>query len=445
VQIPEPDFESIRQQLEKHPNLNLKFLWDEYIRETPEGLRYSQFCERFKRWRQTNAVDLTMVCEHKPGEVMEVDWAGDTPSLLCDAATGELKPVCLFVAALGNSGRLYAEAFQDQTSNHWILAHTHALKHYGVLPRIVTPDNTKTAVVKHIRYDPVLNPAYLEWAGFYGLAVIPARPRKPRDKPVVEGGVRWLQTWLLGRLRNRWFFSLDELNHAIREIMTELDRMPFQKRIGTRLSVFLDVDLPAMRPLPAVHYENPEFRTAKAGSNYHIEFDRCSYSVPHAYAHKRVTVRATTSMVEILHDNLRICSHPRNHDPRRRYVSIPEHMPEKHRRQRERDDWTGDRYRGWASKIGMNTYAVIDAMLDSCAIEEQMYKSCMGVMQLGRKYSEERLEAACTRARRLGSCRFATVNNILKNGQDQLPLPASTAEQPHLPDHENIRGAEYYR
>lgn len=444
VQITAPDYPHIHQQLEQYPSLNLKFLWDEYRQQTPMGLGYSQFCERYRRWRQDQGKDLTMPIERNPGETMEVDWAGDTPALVCDRETGELQPICLFVTSLGNSGRLYAEAFPDMTLDRWITGHTNALEYYGSKPRIVTPDNTKTAVRQHVRYDPQLNPTYLEWAEHYEVAVIPARPRKPKDKPNVEAGVGWLETWLLGRLRHRHFFSFADLNKAIQEIMAELDETPYQKRAGTRLSVFLEVDLPAMRPLPVHRFEKPEFKTVKVGNNYHIEFDRTYYSVPHTYYQKKVTVRATGTTVEILYDNLRLCSHPRNHNPRKRYITLPEHMPEKHRRYLEQNDWNGDRYRSWASKIGMNTYAVIDALLRSGAIEEQMYKACMGLMQLSRKYSDDRLENACNRARKLGSCSYTTVKNILKNGQDQLPL-LCTADQIVLPAHENIRGAQYYK
>lgn len=443
-QIPEPDFPAIQEQLEKYPNLNLKFVWDEYRQQTPDGLSYSQFCERFKRWRQVQGKNLTMVLDRKPGYEMEVDWAGDKPALICDRETGELQPICLFVASLGNSGRLYAEAFPNMSLNNWICAHTHALEYYGARPRLVIPDNAKTAVLRHIRYDPHLNPTYLEWAEHYEVAVTPARPRKPKDKPIVEGGVGWLQTWLLGRLRHRYFFSFADLNRAIREIMADLDRTPYQKRAGTRLSVYLDVDLPQMRSLPATRFEKPDFKTATVGNNYHIEYDRTSYSVPHTYYRKKVTVRATSTTVEVLYDNMRVCSHIRNYDPRKRYVTDPEHMPKKHRRYLEQSDWNGRRYRSWANRIGINTYAVINTLLNSCVIEEQAYKSCMGILQLSRKYSNERLEAACSRARKLGSFSYTTVHNILKNGQDKLPLLDSPDHTP-LPEHKNVRGAGYYK
>jgi transposase len=445
VKIPDPDFSYYQDQLEQHTNLNLKFLWQtEYRVKHPAGLGYSQFCERFNRWGKSQGKNLSIPIERKPGESMEVDWAGDTPALICDRKTGELKEINLFVAAIGHAGRLYAEAFPDLKMHSWIKANTHALEHFGALPRIIVPDNCKTAVKKHVRYDPELNPIYREWAQFYGVAIIPARPSKPRDKPNVEGGVGWLQTWLLGQLRHRYFFSYPELNQAIQEIMGELDEKPYQKRAGSRLSVFLKVDLPAMRPLPAQRFEYPEFKIVTLGSNSHIEFDQTLYSVPYTFYQKKVTVRATGTTIEVLYDNCRICSHPRNYNPRRRYVTVPEHMPEKYRRYLAQSDWNGERFRSWAKKIGINTFALIDAMLSSSLIEEQMYKSCMGVLQLVRKYGEQRLEAACSRARNLGSTSYTTVKNILKNGQDEVPLLA-TADQKPLPKHSNIRGAQYYK
>jgi transposase len=445
VKIPDPDFSYYQDQLKQHAHLNLKFLWEkDYRVKNLDGLGYSQFCERFRRWNEASGQNLTLTIDRKPGETMEVDWAGDTPALVCDRQTGELQEICLFVASLGHSGRLYAEAFPDMKKNSWISANTHALEYFGALPRILIPDNTKTAVKKAGRYDYELNPLFLEWAQFYGVAIIPARPGKPRDKPNTEEGVGWLETWLLGQLRHRYFFSYKDLNQAILEILAELDVRPYQKRAGSRLSVFLKIDLPVMRPLPAQRFEYPEFKIVTLGSNYHIEFDQTLYSVPYTYYQKKVTVRATSTTIEVLYDNCRICSHPRNYNSRRRYVTLPEHMPEKHRQYLAQSDWNGDRFRSWAKKIGINTYALIDALLNSSRIEEQAYKSCMGILQLARKYDEQRLEAACGRARSLSSNSYKTVVNILKNGQDEVPLLAAFDPKP-LPDHSNIRGAKYFK
>lgn len=440
----DPDFAYVQQQLEEFPNLNRKFLWEEYIRRTPDPLQYSQFCERFRTWRKENSKELTLSLERKPGEVMEVDWGGDTMDLLCDRVTGELQKVYLFVATIGNSDLYFARAFTDMKLNSWIQANTGALEFYGALPRIVTPDNTKTAVFSHVKYDPVLNATYREWAEFYSVAVIPARPRRPTDKNMVEHGVGYLQTWILGRLRHRYFFSMTDLNQEIQSILQELNNKPYQKREGTRQSVFQKIDRPAMRSLPTIRFENPEYKPCTVGSNYHVEFDHSNYSIPYTYVYKKVSIRATSTTVEVLYDNQRICSHPRNYNPRRRYVTEKNHMPEKHRRYVEQTDWNGDRYRSWAKKVGPKTFAVVDAMLSTHVIEEQAYKSCMGLLQLSKKYGSERLESACVRAAELGGFQYTTVKNILKNDQDQRPILTGTDNLP-LPEHKNIRGSEYYK
>ena len=440
----DPDFAYIQKQLEEFPCLNRKFLWEEYVRRTPDPLQYSQFCGRFRTWRKENSKEVTLSLERKPGEVMEVDWAGDTMDLLCDRVTGEMHTIYLFVATLGNSDLFFARAFADMKLNSWIQANTEALESFGALPRIVTPDNTKTAVNSHVKYDPVLNATYREWAEFYSVAVIPARPKKPKDKNMVEHGVGYLETWVLGRLRHRYFFSMTDLNREIQSIVQELNNKPYQKRDGTRQSVFQKIDRPAMRPLPTKRFENPEYKTCTVGSNYHIEFGNSNYSIPYTYIHKKVTIRATGTTVEILYDNQRICSHPRNYDTHKRYITDRNHMPEKHRRYVEQTDWNGNRYRSWAKNIGPKTFTVVDAMLSTCVIEEQAYKSCMGLLQLSKKYGSERLESACARAAELGGFRYTTVKNILKNEQDRRPIRTGTDNLP-LPEHKNIRGSEYYK
>jgi hypothetical protein len=261
---------------------------------------------------------------------------------------------------------------------------------------------------------------------------------------MVEHGVGYLETWVLGRLRHRYFFSMADLNQEIRNILEELNNKPYQKREGTRKNVFQKIDQPAMRPLPTIRFENPEYKTCKVGSNYHIEFDRSNYSIPYTYIHKKVTIRATSMTVEVLYDNLRICSHPRNYDTHKRYITDRNHMPENHRAYVEQNDWNGDHYRHWARKMGPQTHIVVDAMLSSHVIEEQAYKSCMGLLQLSKKYGSERLESACTRAAELGGFGYTTVKNILKNDQDQRPIMTGTDNQP-LPKHKNIRGSEYYK
>lgn len=302
----------------------------------------------------------------------------------------------------------------------------------------------KTAISKPQYYDPVINPGYWEWAKYYGVAVIPARIREPQDKPVVEESVRWLETWLLGWLRNQHFFSFEELNKAVLDRVHTLCLKPYQKRPGSRQSVFLEVDKPALRPLPAVRYEQAVFKTKILPDNYHVDYEGFYYSAPYTFYRQQITIRATSTTIEIYNNSReRIASHLR-HYTGSRYVTNPDHMPEKHRKYWETKQWNGARYRAWAATIGENTAYVIERMLTAQSIEEQAYKSCMGVLQTSQKYSDERLEKACEKARLMNSISYTTVRNILKNGQDLVPANQPTRKKP-LPSHENIRGNTYYQ
>lgn len=439
----EPDYPYIHQELQKHPNLNLRYLWEEYKGKNPDGLEYSQFCERYNRWRGNTGKNVTMHQEREAGKELFVDWMGDTLPLVIDPSTGEMFKAHFFVCTLGNSGFPYVEAFPDEKLDKWLLAHTHAFEYYGGVPRIVVPDNCKTAVSRPQYYDPVINPAYWELAKHYNVAVIPARIREPQDKAPVEESIRWLETWLLGWLRNQQFFSFGELNTAIEYRLSELVRRPFQKRPGTRLSVFNELDRPGLRPLALSPFETADMKLRAVPDNYHVEYDGFYYSVPYTAYRQKVTIRATSTSIEIFDQNrIRIASHARRHSGKR-YITDPAHMPEHHRRYWDSKQFNGSRYRFWAENIGENTLYVIDKMLTAQKIEEQAYKSCMGLLQMSKKYSPERLEIACAKAKVMNSCTYTTVANILKNGQDFVK-PFVPASPKAASGHENIRGASYY-
>jgi len=439
----EPDYEYIHQELQKHPNLNLQYLWEEYKGNNLDGLAYSQFCNRYNQWKGRSGKNVTMHQEREPGKELFVDWMGDMMSIIIDPETGELSNAHFFVCTLGNSGFPYVEAFPDEKLDKWLLAHTHALEYYGGVPRIMVPDNCKTAVSKPQHYDPVINPAYWEWAKHYNVAVIPARIREPQDKAPVEEGVRWLETWLLGWLRNQRFFSFGELNKAIRYRVAELVKKPFQKRPGSRLSVFNELDRPQLRPLNATPYETADMKLRTVQDNYHVEYDNFYYSVPYTSYRQKITIRATSTTIEIFDENrIRIASHTRRHSGKR-YITDPSHMPEKHRKYWDAKQFDGRRYRSWAANIGENTLYVVDRMLTATAIEEQAYKSCMGLLQLAKKYSSERLETACSKAKIINSCTYTTVVNILKNGQDFVKAQVF-GDARVTPVHDNVRGASYY-
>lgn len=324
------------------------------------------------------------------------------------------------------------EAFADEGEESWLAGHVHAFEWIGGVPRIAVPDNCKTAVTKASYYDPHLNPAYWDLAKHYDIAVIPARVRKPRDKATVEGSVGWLETWLLEWLRGQQFFSFEELNLAIRKRVKELVKRPFQKRAGSRQSVFAAVDKPALRPLPQSRYEHVAYIVRRVPDNYHVEYAGRYYSVPYTLHTQKVTLRVSTNMIEVLDDGrVRVALHQRRKSGSL-YVTTPAHMPKKHQHQQEFNKRDGNSYRDWAATIGKDTLHVVDTLLSAQSIEESAYRSCMGVLQMGRKHGHERLETACRQARQLGTLTYAAVKGLVES-------PLAEKKTPPLPNHENLR------
>jgi len=406
---------------------------------TPDGLSYSQFCSRYRRWRNASGKDVVMVQEREPGKELFADWMGDTLACVRDSETGKLIKAHFFLAALGDSGYPYVEAFANEKMENWITAHVHTFSHLGGLPRVIVPDNCLTAIHKSNYYDPAINRAYEEMAVYYQVAVIPARVRRPRDKALVESAVGWLENWLLEWLRGREpFDSFRELNRAVKERMAVLVKRPFQKRAGSREEVFLEIDKPALRPLPPAPYELAQYQNRRVPDNYHLEYDTFHYSVPYEYFKQNVTLRITSSMIEAYDGNgKRIALHQRRYTGPR-YVTCEDHMPDHHKFKAMADRFDGPRYRSWAGNIGEHTYSVIDALLCKAGIEEKAYRSCMGILQFSKEYGAGRLESACRRAMELSSPCYATVYNILKNRQEQTEQPELF--KPVL-THENLRGA----
>ena len=439
----EPDWAAVREELAKHKNLNLQFLWEEYRAQYPDGLSYSRYCNHYRAYREADGRAVSLHQERKAGEIMEVDWIGDTLDCVVNSSTGELITAHFFVSIMGYSALPYVEAFPNELERNWITGNVNALHYYGGVPRIIVPDNLKAAVTTPKYYEPIINTAYWELARHYELAVIPARIRKPQDKAMVEQSTGWLETWLLGKLRNQRFFSFAELNQAIRKLLLELSARPFQKRQGSRLSEFQEIDKPALRPLPAQKYETADIVTRRVGDNYHVEYGGFHYSVPYWLHKEQVILRATGAAIEILDkSHNRVSSHKRRTlASEGRYGTKEEHMPPNHRAVYQSRQFDGQRYRGWASNIGENTSCVIESLLTKGVVEEQGYKSCMGVLQLSTKYGQVRLEAACKRAKALGSPTYTTVKTILKNGVEGASATPSKA----IPAHENIRGGGYYK
>jgi len=439
----DPDWESIQKRLDGNKRMNLQYLWEEYRDNEKDGLSRSQFYARYGEWKHQTGKEVVMVQEREPGKDLFVDWMGDKLDCVLDIETRKLVTAHFFVAALGDSGYPVVIAYPNEMSENWIAAHVETFKRLGGLPRVIVPDNCKTAVTKPNYYDPNVNKAYYDLALYYDLAVIPARVKEPRDKSVVEGSVGWLETWLLGWLPGKQFLSFTELNAAIKNRVAELVKRPFQKRAGSRESVFLEIDRPALRPLPREPFINPAYIERRVPNNYHVEYAGFYYSVPYQYYKQQVTIKVTPQIVEIYAERLnRIAVHERQYTGSR-YVTERSHMPPNHQAQQDATRFDGRRYRSWASSIGANTFFVIDSLLCEREVEETAYRSCMGILQFSKKNGNIRLEAACLKARQLGSISFSVIRNILKNNQEMTTLQPQL-NQAVTPVHENIRGQKAF-
>jgi transposase len=432
--IPCPDWPLIHTELRKK-SVTLRLLWVEYREAHPDGYGYSQFCELYRRWAKR--LKPSMRLSHKGGEKLFVDYAGQTVPVV-DPHTGEIRQAQIFVAVLGASSYTYAEAHWRQDLANWTGAHVRAFAFIGGVPEIVVPDNLKAGVKHPCRYEPDLNPTYQNLAQHYGTAIIPARPRKPKDKAKVEVGVQVVERWILARLRNRTFFSLADLNQAIRELLDELNTRLMRHLGRSRRELFEMLDRPALKPLPEQPYEFAIWKKARVNIDYHVEFEKHYYSVPHRLIHKEVYVRAAESTIEIFFKGKRVASHRRS-NTLGRHTTATEHMPSSHQKYQE---WSPDRFTRWAETIGPHTTQLVQTLLASRKHPQQAYRSCMGILRLASRYGEDRLEAACRRALPAGIHSYKGVKNILDAKLDQVEPEEPTPVVPT--DHENIRGQTYY-
>jgi transposase len=434
---PAPDPVWIHTEL-RGAGVTLELLHLEYLATQKDGYRYSAFCAHYRRWLERRRLSMRQV--HKAGEKAFVDYSGQKPHLV-DPDTGELIEVELFVAVLGASNYTYAEATATQRTDDFILGHVHAVEYFGGVPAVVVPDQLRTGIGQPCRYEPTLQQTYAEWARHYGTAVVPARPAKPRDKAKVEVGVQVVQRWILARLRHEVFFSLPPLNARIRELLGELNARPMKTYGGqSRRDLFERFDRPALQPLPPEHYVYGEWSQARANVDYHVEVKRHYYSVPHPLIHRLLDVRVSASSVEIFDRGMRVCVH-RRHDTPGRHTTIAEHMPKAHRAHLE---WSPSRLVQWGATIGAQTAALIEAILADRPHPEQGYRSCLGLLRLGKQYGADRLEAACGRAASGGATSYRHVQSILKHGLDRQPLLGEGVATVAPLMHANVRGPRYY-
>lgn len=431
-----PDWSVVHREL-KRKGVTLFLLWQEYkATHLREGYQYSRFCQLYRAW--TGKVDCVMRQSHRAGEKLFVDYAGQTISIV-EPTTGESREAQIFVAVLGASNYTYAEATWTQGLPDWIGAHVRTFAFLGGVVEVIVPDNLRAGVSQAHRYEPDLNPTYQAMADHYGVAVIPARVRKPRDKAKAEAGVQVVERWILAALRHRRFFSLSELNQAIKALLFDLNQRPFKKLPGSRQSLFEALDKPALKPLPTTAYEYAEWKQVRVNIDYHVEVNGHYYSVPYQLVKHTLDVRVTATTVECFHKGKRVASHRRSH-LKGRHSTVAQHMPTAHQRYLE---WTPARLIGWARKTGPATAEVIERILTSRPHPQQGFRSCLGIMRLGKHYGDERLEAACQRALTLGSLTYKSIASILQHGLDRkaLPAPAKTAKPI---EHVNIRGPGYY-
>jgi len=434
----EPDFNVLQTELSRK-GMTRQLLWQEYAEAHPQAhYSYSRFTVLYRRWRGHQQLSMRQV--HRVGEKLFVDYCGPTMTVV-NPATGELRSAQVFVAVLGASSYTYAEATWSQTLPDWIGSHVRAFDFYGGVPEVVVPDNLRSAISKACRYEPDINPTYHQLAQHYGIAVIPARPYKPKDKAKAEVGVQIVERWIMMRLRHHTFFTLASLNQAIAFLLHDLNQRRFKKRPGSRLEQFEQLDQPALRPLPDSPYEYREIKKARVHLDYHIEYKDHYYSVPYRLVKREVMVHVGQTTVQILYQGKPVALHPRAYQSG--HSTDPNHMPKAHRKHQE---WSPQRFLKWASEIGEYTTRVVEHQLTSRRHPEHGYRACLGLLHLTKKYGAQRLEAACQRAHHIHAMTYKSIASILSQSLDKVPLDDGEAtRQSALPfDHDNLRGADYY-
>jgi transposase len=433
---PEPDWARVHVELRKK-HVTKQLLWEEYKSEQPGGYQYSQFCEHYARWAAR--VNVVMRQEHRAGEKMFVDYSGDGVDVI-NPTTGEVLVAKLFLAVLGASNLTYAEPTLSEDLPSWTGAHVRALEYFEGVTEIWVPDNLKSGVTRPDRYEPDLNPTYAELARHYEAAVIPARVRKPRDKAKVEQGVLLAERWILAALRNRTFFSLEEVREAVKVLLEKLNNRPMRKLKKSRRELFEEVERAALKPLPRTPYEFARWTKPKVNIAYHVEYDEHSYSVPYQLVGQQLDLRATETTIEVMRGLKVITAHARSY-AKGKYTTKKEHMPKAHQAQAL---WTPERLINWAKKTGPSTAALVEELMGRHVHPQQGFRACMGILHLNRNYEPERIEAACARALALRACTFKSVKAILRNNLDRQPLAEAAAPQMVLPLHANVRGSDYY-
>jgi transposase len=433
-----PDWSLVHQEL-KGKGITKLLLWEEYTQQYPNRCySYSQFCDRYLNWLKKQKRSMRQT--HKAGEILFVDYAGRTVPIV-NATTGEMRKAQVFVAVMGASNYIYAEATETQSLPDWLMSHVRAFAFLGGTPQIVVPDNLKSGVSKACRYDPDVNPSYQQLAAHYGVAIVPARPRKPQDKAKAEVGVQIIERWILARLRHHTFFSLAELNQCIKALLAEVNSRPFKQLPGNRMQSFEALDRPALKPLPKYPYQYTEIKTVKMGVDYHAQYDQHFYSVPHHLVGEKLELHATDNLIEIFFHGKRIASHVRSY--RAGATTVAAHMPTRHEKHQK---WNAGRLKNWAKDLGNEVLIWVTAQLEMKEHEQLAYRVSLGLLNLSKQYPAERLNNACRIANHHKLYRLKNIKEILSSNQDKLAHTLFSSEMAIvLPqDHENIRGPQSF-
>ncbi len=432
-----PDWSSAQNEL-RHKGMTKQLLWEEYCQCHPyNAYSYSQYCHHYQVWLSQQRRSMRQI--HKAGEKLFIDYAGPTVAVI-NPDTGEIRQAAIFVAVLGASNYSFAEATWGQSLSDWLESHVRAFEFFGGTTTILVPDNLKSAINKACRYEPEMNRSYSMLAEHYGVAVIPARPRKPKDKSKAEGSVLLVERWVLAKLRHETFFTLASLNARIKELLEQLNNKPFQKLPGSRRSQFEALDKPVLRPLPTNRYQYVDIKKARVGIDYHIEYDNHFYSVPHQLSGRQLEVHANSSCVQVYNLDKLITAHPRKYHAG--FTTNPVHMPENHRAHAE---WTPARLLKWGATIGPNTKIMVQGFIDAKQHPEQAYRACLGLLKLNKLYGAERLEKACRLGLVEGLCNVKSIRNILKYNRDQSSTATEEDNTALNQHHENVRGSNQYQ
>jgi transposase len=428
---PLPDWEKVHNELHSKSYVTLQVLWQEYINVYPYGYSYQRFCFFYRQWAKRHKVYMRQ--RHIGGEKLFVDYSGKKPCIH-DLHTGQKREVELLVMCWGVSQHTYMEAHESQSLPDWIMGHRRGYEYFGCAPHIEVDDNLKSSVNKACRYDPDLNRSFTEFAEHYGVAVVPARSAKPKDKAKVENAVLLAQRWVLACIRNRVFYSLAELNQAIRELNEIFNDKRMQKLPKSRRQLFLELDKPNALALPSEPFEYREWKHPRVGFDYHIEVDEHFYSVPWTLAAQIVSVRIMERTVEVLYNRNRVALHQRS-NAKHHYTTVKEHMPPAHQKYIE---WSPARLYKWAEKVGPATRKLIEKVIKMKFHPQQGFRPAMGILRLGKTYGDDRLEAAAQIALRFDFVRVRQISDLLKHGKDKKATPTICVAN------KNTRGRTYY-